>query len=135
MASISRGTSRLILLAVVAVLLFGFSPISRLLLRAANGSFSPAPYTSLALTTPSTALTGIPVGVPISIRLANRTGAEKTYHWNATEGGALVSLGEETLPKGGSTTILVPSRGANTGTLRIAITGTQIFLTVPVVKR
>ena len=68
------------------------------------------------------------------MQLTNRTGHAKTYHWIATQKGALISLGVQTLDNGRSTTIFVPSRGAVTGKLQIALTGTGIFVTAPILK-
>jgi hypothetical protein len=128
------GSSRLLLCLVVAVFVFGFSPISRELLRSVDGSFTPTAYSSLALKDPSDATVSIVAGKPLAVRLTNRTGHIETYHWSATEDGSLISLGEETLDSGHSTTILVPSSGATSGTLRVTLTGTNVFLTVPVLK-
>jgi hypothetical protein len=99
-----------------------------------NGSFAPTPYSSLALGSPSDGSSGVVAGEPVIVKLTNRTGHAKTYHWSATQKGALISLGEETLGNGRTTTILIPSRGAVTGVLRIGITGTNIFITVPILK-
>ncbi|MHB8379022.1 MAG: hypothetical protein ACYDB2_03760 [Acidimicrobiales bacterium] len=99
-----------------------------------DGSFTPSPYTSMALSTPSQGSSGVAAGKPVSVQLTNRTGHARTYHWSATQKGALVSLGEETLGSGRSTTVFVPSLGAATGVLRIGITGTNIFVTVPILK-
>ena len=129
-----RGSSRLLLSIGIVVLVFGFTPISRALLRSVDGSFAPSRYSSLALRTPSDAAVGILAGEPVEVQLTNHTGDVKTYHWSATQNGALISLGEETVDNGRATTILVPSRGAGTGRLRIALTGTNIFLTVPILK-
>lgn len=118
----------------VAVLLFGFTPIQRVLLSSVHGSFAPSSYSSLALSSPSNASGGFIVGESVPIRLTNRTGRIRTYHWSATEKGALISLGVETLNDGQTMTILVPSRGAVTGRMQIALTGTNIFLTVPMLK-
>lgn len=127
------GSSRLLLSLVIAFILFGFTPISGGLLRLVDGSFAPSPYSSLGLKTPSNAAVGYLAGDPVPVLLTNETGHTKTYHWSATQGGALVSLGDETLGNGRTTTIFVPSRGATTGKLQIALTGTNIFLTVPIV--
>jgi hypothetical protein len=118
----------------IVVLVFGFTPISRALLRSVDGSFAPSRYNSLALRTPSDAAVGFLAGEPVAVRLTNHTGHIKTYHWSATQGGALISLGEETLDNGRATTILVPTRGAVTGRLRIALSGTSVFVTVPILK-
>jgi len=114
------------------VLLFAFTPISHVLLRSVNGSFAPDPYSSLALETPTGATVGFLAGEPVPVQLSNQTGHTETYHWSATQNGALVSLGEDTLGSGRSSTVLVPSRGAVVGRLRIALTGTDIFVTVPI---
>ena len=128
-----NGARRLLLLLVVLVLVFGFTPISHGLLRFVHGSFAPSPYSSLALKTPSNVAVGIPAGELVPVQLANHTGHIKTYHWSATERGALISLGEATVDNGRAITIFVPSRGAVTGKLQIALTGTKIFVTVPIV--
>jgi len=118
----------------IVVLLFGFTPASRVLLRSVNGSFASTPYSSLALVAPSDAAVGFPAGEPVPVRLTNDSGRTKTYHWSATENGALISLGEDTIGNGHATSILVPSRGAVTGVLRIALTSTDIFITVPILN-
>src|SRR5665213_621185 len=115
-------------------LVIAFTPISQVLLRTVDGSFAPSPYSSLALKAPSDGSSGVVSGKPVSVLLTNRTGRAKTYHWSATQKGALISLGEETLDNGRTTTILIPSRGAVTGVLRIGVTGTKIFITVPILK-
>jgi hypothetical protein len=119
---------------IVVILVLAFAPISHVLLSAADGSFSPVPYSSLALTSSSSATTGIVAGKPVLVRLVNRTGHFKTYHWSATQNGGLLSLGEEALGNGKAVTIRIPSRGAAKGTLRIALSGTNVFVTVPILK-
>jgi hypothetical protein len=119
---------------VVLTLLLLFTPISSALLRAVDGSFSPTRYSSLALMNPSDADSGILSGDLVQVELTNHTGRLETYHWSATEKRGLISLGEETLENGRSVTISVPSRGAITGNLSIGLTGTHVFVTVPVVK-
>jgi hypothetical protein len=131
---VSPSSSRLLLVLVVLVLIFGFSPISRGLLRSVHGSFGQTPYTSLALRTPSDAALGFVTGKPVPVELTNRTGRLERYHWNATQKGVLVSLGEETLRNGHSATISIPSRGAVPGSLRIGLSGTNVFVTVPILK-
>lgn len=125
---------RLLLILVVAVLLVAFTPISKALLSTAHGSFSPTPYSSLALKTKSDAVGGIVVGEPVAVQLNNHTGHTETYHWTASQKGSLVSLGETTVGNGQTITILVPSRGAVAGSFRIALGGTDIFVTVPLLK-
>jgi hypothetical protein len=128
------GSSRFLLGIVVVVIGLGFSPISRALLNSVNGSFSPTSYSSLALKDPTDATISIVAGKSLPVLLTNRTGHSETYHWSATQDGSLISLGEQALDNGRSTTILVPSRGATSGTLRVTLTGTNIFLTVPILK-
>jgi hypothetical protein len=129
-----RVVNRLLLALVVALLLLAFTPISGALLRLVNGSFAPAPYSSLALKTPSLAAVGVRAGKPIPIQLTNKTGHTKTYHWNATQKGTLISLGEQTVQSGRTTTFLVPSQGSAVGKMQIALKGTKIFVTVPILK-
>jgi hypothetical protein len=131
---LGSGSGRLLLSLLVLVLVFGFTPISKGLLRAVDGSFAPSSYSSLALRNPAEAITGISPGTLIRVNLANHTGRTKTYHWSASQVGSLISLGAETLQNGKSATILVPSRGAVTGSLQISLTGTNVFVTVPVLK-
>ena len=131
---VGPGSSRLLLSLVVVILVFGFTPMSRVLLRSVHGSFAPSQYSSLALSTPSDAAVGFLAGGVVPVQLTNHTGHIKTYHWSATQNGTLISLGEETLENGRAITILVPSRGAVTSRLRIALTGTNIFITVPILK-
>jgi hypothetical protein len=122
------------LVLVIVILVFGFSPISRALLSSVNGSFTPTPYSSLALESSSSATKGIVAGEAVPVKLVNRTGHFKTYHWSATQSGGLLSLGEEALDNGKAVTILIPTRGAAKGTLRIALTGTNVYVTVPILK-
>jgi hypothetical protein len=129
-----RGSGRLLLSLVVVVLVLGFTPIARGLLKGVGGSFAPSPYSALAATNPSDAAAGILSGEIITVFLTNRSGHTKTYHWSATQGSALISLGEQTLANGRTTTLLVPSRGAVPGVLRIALTGTNVFVTVHMLK-
>jgi hypothetical protein len=129
---LARNSSRPLLALIIVILLFGFTPISRVLLRSADGSFAPNPYSSLALGTPSRAAVGFVAGKPVPVQLTNRTGHTETYQWSATQNGTLISLGEDTLDNGRASTVLVPSRGAIAGKLRIALTGTNIFVTVPI---
>jgi hypothetical protein len=130
---IALGPKRLSLIALVGVLALAFSPISHLLLRSVNGSFAPAHYTSLALANPSDA-SGILAGEVVRVQLVNHTGHVKTYQWQESEKGSLLSLGAETVDNGHELTISIPSHGAVTGTLKIALAGTNVFVTVPVLK-
>lgn len=127
-------SSRYLLALIIAILVFSFTPISKSLLRSVNGSFSPTRFSSLALRSPSAATNGIVAGTPVEVRLTNQTGEFKTYHWRATQNGALISLGEEAVKNGGTTSFSVPSHGTVKGALRITITGTTIFITVPIRK-
>jgi hypothetical protein len=121
------------LIALVVILALGFTPISNALLRSVHGSFTPTHYSSLALSNPSDA-TGILAGEAVRIHLVNHSGRAETYHWGASEEGSLLSLGAETVGNGKALTFSVPSRGAVSGTLKIALTGTDVYVTVPVVK-
>lgn len=125
--------SRVVLPVVVLAILFCFTPFSKAMLRAVDGSFAPAHYTSLALKDPGAAAAGVLAGVPIRVELTNHTGHVETYHWSATQKGNLVSLGEVTLDNGKNVTFSVPSKGAADGKLNVALTGTTVFVTVPVV--
>jgi hypothetical protein len=125
-------TRRLSILAVI--LLFAFTPISSALLASSDASFAPVPYTSLAVRTPAIVPQGFELGDLIPVRLTNQTGDKRTYHWSASERGVVVSLGEITLDNGRAADINVPTNFASAGRLRISITGTDVFLTVPIVK-
>jgi hypothetical protein len=129
-----RVVNRLLLALVVAVLLFAFTPISSALLWLVHGSFAPSPYSSLALRSPSVAGVGVRSGKPVPVQLTNETGHTTTYHWNATQRGALISLGVQTVQSGRTTTFLVPSQGATAGKMQIALKGTNIFITVPILR-
>jgi hypothetical protein len=131
---VSLGRSKLRLCIVALVILFAFTPISRALLASVHGSFAPSPFSSLALRNPSDLGTGYQVGDLVPVRLTNQTGSTKTYHWSATEHGVVVSLGEETLLNGRGANIDVPTNYATSGILRIALNGTDVFLTVPLSK-
>src|ERR1700722_9059021 len=129
------GPSKIVLSVIVLLILFCFTPISTSLLRTVDGSFAPARYSSLALKDPSGDAAGISSGQPVAVKLTNRTGHTKTYHWRASEKGNLISLGDETLRSGKSVTFSVPSRGAVKGTLNVALAGSTVFVTVPVVRK
>jgi len=103
------------------------------MLRVVDGSFATAHYSSLALQDPADSAAGILTGQPVRVQLTNHTGRTKTYYWSATQRGNLISLGEETLGNGKTVTFSVPYRGAVTGTLSVALTGTTVFVTVPIV--
>jgi hypothetical protein len=126
-------SSKLLAIFVVLALLFAFTPISKGLLRAVDGSFAPTHYSSLALRDPSDATQGVLADVPIAVQVSNHTGHIKTYRWSAKQGRTLVSLGVTTVDSGQTTTVSVPTRGAVSGVLSIALTGTKVFVTVPVV--
>jgi hypothetical protein len=130
---VGPGPSRLLLSVIVLVILFCFTPFSNAMLRVVDGSFAPAHYSSLALPDPTNASAGVLAGESVRVQLTNHSGRTKTYHWSATQQGNLISLGEETLGNGESVTFSVPSRGAVTGTLSVALTGTTVFVTVPIV--
>lgn len=129
-----RVVNRLLLALVVLTLLFAFTPISRALLRLVDGSFAPTPYTSLALRTPAIAAVGVRAGAPVVVQLTNQTGHANTYHWSATQGRSLISLGEQTVKNGRTTTFLVPTRGATAGKMEIALQGTKVYVTIPILK-
>lgn len=129
-----RGSSRYFIAFAVVVLAFAFTPISRALLHSVDGSFAPSRYSSLALRTPSDAVAGYLAGDPVAVELTNKTGHTETYHWTAIQNGALISLGEETLGSDQVATIKVPTRGAVTGKLRIELSGTNVFVTVPLLQ-
>jgi hypothetical protein len=103
-------------------------------LAASDGSFSPSPYTSLAVRTSTNVPAGYQVGDLVPVRITNRSGKTKTYHWAASQHGVVVSLGETTLVNGQWANINVPTAFAAAGRLRIAISGTDIFVNVPMVK-
>ena len=83
---------------------------------------------------PVDAVVAVRAGKAIPVTIANHTGRTEIYHWKATQRSSLISLGEETVSNGSATTIDVPTRGAVSGTLRISLSGTNIFLTVPTRK-
>jgi hypothetical protein len=129
------GPSRIMLSVIVLIILFCFTPLSRTALRAVDGSFASAHYSSLALRNPADAVTGVIPGKPVPVQLTNHTGRTETYHWSATQKGNLISLGEETLSSGENVNFSVPSQGAVAGKLNIALTGTTVFVTVPIVRK
>jgi hypothetical protein len=122
---------KLLLTLVVVILLVGFTPISKKLLHYVNGSFSLKPYSSLALTTPAVVTKGIMAGSAIPVKLTNHTGNTSTYHWIATQDGHKISGGGSTLANGASTTLSITTKSAVAGNLRISLTRTKIFITVP----
>ena len=129
-----RGKRRFVVFVVVVALMFGFSPISHGLLRYVNGSFAPSRYSSLSLSNPSSVVVGVLARGPVPVLLTNHTGQIKKYHWFVTQKDALLSQGEKTLGNGQTTTILISLQRAKAGRLRIALQGTHIFVTVPVLS-
>jgi hypothetical protein len=127
--------SRTLRLSIIAVVvLFAFTPISRALLASADGSFAPSPYSSLALRTPPGRQQGYLIGDLVPVRLINRTGSTRTYHWDAIQKGVVVSLGELTVRNGDGANIDASTTYASAGKLTIAIVGTNIFVTVSILK-
>ncbi len=127
---VGPGSRKLLLAIVAVVILFAFSPISRALLASVDGSFSPTPFSSLSLRSPSDPNAGFEVGDLVPVRLTNRTGSTKTYHWEAVQHGVVVSLGERVVRNGHGTDINVPTNLARSGLLRISLTGSDVFVTV-----
>ena len=131
---VGSGSSKFRLSIVAVIVLFAFTPLSRALLLSVDGSFAPSPFSSLALRTPSDAAAAVQAGQFVPVRLTNHSGSTRTYHWSATQNGVLISLGQKTLLNGRGANIDVPTSGAASGRLRIALTGTDIFVTVPILK-
>jgi hypothetical protein len=131
---VGRGSSRARLVIIAVIVLFAFTPLSRALLDASDGSFSPTPFTSLALRSPSDPTLGVQVGDLVPVLLTNHTGSTRTYHWSATQHGVAISIGSVTLSNGNGAKINVPTNFGRAGELRIGINGTQIFVTVNVAK-
>ncbi len=129
-----RGNKSYVIFFVIAVMLFAFGPISRVLLGWVDGSFSPAPYSSLSLVNQAEFDVGVVEGRPVPVLLSNHTGHLQTYSWTATQDGAMISEGEKTLSDGQAVTALISSHGARQGRLRIALNGTDIFVTVSILK-
>jgi hypothetical protein len=100
------------------------------LLNSADGSFAPSPYSALALRTPSNPGTSFEVGDLVPVRLTNRSGTVKTYHWKATQNGVVISLGQKTVPSGHGADINVPTSLGKSGIVRIALAGTDIYVTM-----
>jgi hypothetical protein len=123
---------RLIAVIVVTALLFGFSPISRMLLRLVDGSFAPSPYTSLALRNPSLAVTGVKRGTAILVVLSNHTGRTVTYHWRATQADTLIRSGKRTVLNNRVSTLRVSTKLATPGRLRVSLRGTTVYVEVPI---
>jgi hypothetical protein len=127
---VGSGSSKLRLCAIALVVLFFFTPISKAFLNSVGGSFAPSPFTSLAVRTPSDPSSSFEVGDLVPLRLTNRTGSTKTYQWSATQRGVVISLGEKTVLNGHGVNVNVPTSLAKTGTLRVAIANSRIFVTV-----
>jgi hypothetical protein len=128
------GPSKYSLLVIVAVLVFGFSPISRALLRVAHGSFAPAPYTSLSLANTAEIESGVAQGQPVEVTLMNHTGYTTSYQWTATQNHTVLSRGDTVLRNGQVTQLVISSTEATVGRLRIGLVGTDIFVTVSILK-
>lgn len=131
---IGAGSKRLRATVLVVILALAFTPLSRVLLRAVDGSFAPVHYTSLALIHPALVTGGIASGTPIRLELVNHSGRRQTYHLRATQGGSLLSLGTETVQSGQKMELSIPTLGARSGHLEIRIAGTHVFVTVPIEK-
>ncbi len=127
---VGPGSSKLRLAIIAVVVLFAFTPISKALLASVDGSFSPTPFSSLALQSPANPNGEFEVGDLVPVRLNNRTGSTKTYHWNATQHGVVISLGEKTVLNGHGVNIDVPTSFGKSGLLRIALTGSDVYVTV-----
>jgi hypothetical protein len=119
-----------LLAAVVVALVVGFSPISKRLLHLLNGSFAPAPYSSLALVNPSVVAPGVTIGSSIRVNLTNHTGHTVSYIWVATQKSKPISTGSRRLSNGASATLYVQTWRAKTGKLTITIKDSEVFLTV-----
>jgi hypothetical protein len=129
---VGPGSSKLRLSIVAAVIiLFAFVPLSHAFLSSVDGSFAPSPYSSLTLSNSAHPAVGFEVGDLVPVLLTNHTGSTKTYHWNASQRGVVVSLGEITLRNASGVNIDVPTHLARSGRLRIGLTGTDVFVTVP----
>ena len=74
------------------------------------------------------------VGDLVPVRVSNRTGSTKTYRWSASQHGVVVSLGEVTLENDHGANINVSTALAHPGALKVALSGSDIFVTVPLVK-
>jgi hypothetical protein len=131
---VGRGSSKLQLSIAAVVVLFAFTPISRALLLSVDGSFVPSPFSSLALRSSSDLVAGYQVGDLVPVRLTNHTGTTKTYHWSAMQHGVIVSVGEKTVLNGRGANIDVPTNFGRPGVLRIALTNSDVFVTVPLVR-
>jgi hypothetical protein len=127
---VGSGSSKFRLSVIALVVLFAFTPISKAFLDSVDGSFSPTPFTSLALRTPANPGSSFEVGDLIPVRLTNRTGTTKTYQWSATQHGVVISLGQKTVRNGDEANVNVPTTLGKAGTLRITLTGTNIYVTV-----
>lgn len=125
-----------VLLSLIAIgLVAGFTPISKGLLHEVNGSFAPTSYSSLSLAHSSEVAKGLLVGDTIEAVLSNHTGRTTTYSWTATEGHRLVSSGNRTLQNGQTITFGIGTRGSKSGEMRVALTHTKIFVTIPLTLR
>ena len=129
-----RAKATSVLLIVMTAIVFGFSPISRGLLRMVNGSFAPSPYSSLSLATFEARNIGVSAGHPVAVLLSNHTGHMRTYYWTATQDGALISKGERRLGNDQARRLIISSQGTKVGRLRIGLDGTSIFITVTIRK-
>jgi hypothetical protein len=116
----------------VLIIFFGFSPISRGLLRLVHGSFAPSPYSSLALASRLESNVGVLSGRPVDVLLTNQSGRTRNYYWSATQIGKMISEGQKVVGDGRSTRILIPTKGAKAGRLLISLRDTSIFVTVTV---
>jgi hypothetical protein len=127
---VGSGSSKFRLSIVALIILFAFTPISRVLLTSVDGSFAPAPFSSLALQSSSDPASAFEVGDLVPVRLTNRTGKTKTYHWIATQHEVVISVGEKTVLNGHGANIDVPTSFGKAGILRIALSGTDVYVTL-----
>ena len=121
-------------LVAVMILVFGFSPISRALLELVHGSFSPSPFSSLSLLAKIDLNNGVAAGQPVAVLVANHTGHTQNYHWIATQRGSIIRQGEKTVGNGKAAKLMISSKGTRAGQLRVSLQGTDIFVTVTLIK-
>ena len=110
---------RVTVLVVILALAVAFTPVSRALLSAIDGSFAPIHYTSLAFVHPARVTRGVTAGTPVRMELANHLGHRETYQLHVTQSGSLISLGTETLGSGQAEVVSIPTLGARRGTLEV----------------
>jgi len=117
-------------LTILALAVF-YTPLSKSLITASHGSVAQTPFSSLSLRDPAIVQTGIQVGHPVPVVIANHTPNSAAYNWTASQGSRLRAHGIAYASPGAHAFINVPTSSSTAGTLTIVISRSKVFITVP----